>query len=100
MGELKVEVVPYGPDPDELDAAVRSALDLPEVQSELDGAEHRVLSVMPVEPEPGPGDDDVPQPTHVRATVYDYTNERTLVIDRVFADDAERLIGCEIVERT
>jgi Copper amine oxidase, enzyme domain len=81
MGELKVEVVPYGPDPDELDAAVRSALDLPEVQSELEGAEHRVLSVMPVEPEPGPGDDDVPEPTHVRATVYDYTNERTLVID-------------------
>jgi Copper amine oxidase, enzyme domain len=81
MGELKVEVVPYGPDPDELDAAVHSALELPEVESELDGSEHRVLSVMPVEPEPGAGDDDVPEPTHVRATVYDYTNERTLVID-------------------
>ena len=81
MAELEVKVEPWGPDPDEMDSAVGAALDLPEVRSELDGTEHRVLSVTPVEPEPGPGDDDVPDPTHVRATVYDYTSERTLVID-------------------
>src|SRR5688500_6935408 len=81
MAQLEVKVEPWGPDPDEVDAAVDAALQLTEVRNELDGAEHRVLSVTPVEPEPGPGDDDVPDPTHVRATVYDYTNERTLVVD-------------------
>ena len=81
MPQLKVKVEPWGPDPDEVDAAVGAALQLPEVRNELDGAEHRVLSVTPVEPDPGPADDDVPDPTHVRATVYDYTNERTLVVD-------------------
>ncbi len=81
MAELEVKVEPWGPDPDEMEAAAGAALELPEVRSELDGAEHRVLSVKPVEPEPGPDDDDVPEPTQLRATVYDYTNERTLVID-------------------
>jgi Copper amine oxidase, enzyme domain len=81
MAELKVKVEPWGPDRDEMDSAVAAALELPEVTRELEGAEHRVLSVTPVEPEPGPADDDVPDPTHVQATVYDYTNERTLVID-------------------
>lgn len=81
MAELEVKVEPWGPDPDEMEAAADAALQLPEVRSELEGAEHRVLSVTPVEPEPGTGDDDVPDPTRVRATVYDYTNERTLTID-------------------
>lgn len=81
MPQLEVKVEPWGPDPDEVDAAVDAAMRLPEVRNELDGAEHRVLSVTPGEPEPGPADDDVPDPTHVRATVYDYTNERTLVVD-------------------
>jgi hypothetical protein len=81
MAQLKVKVEPWGPDPDEMDSVVDAALELPEVRSELDGAEHRVLSVTPIEPDPGPGNEDVPDPTHVRATVYDYTSERTLVID-------------------
>src|SRR5918999_805904 len=87
MPQLEVKVEPWGPDPDEVDAAVGAALQLPEVRNELDGAEHRVLSVTPVEPDPDPADDDVPDPTHVRATVYDYTNERTLVVDAALQGD-------------
>jgi hypothetical protein len=81
MSELKVEVVPWGPTPNEIESAVRGALESPEVKSELGGANHRLLSVAPVEPEPGPEDDDLPEPNRVRATVYDYTNERAVVVE-------------------
>jgi Copper amine oxidase, enzyme domain len=81
VAELKVEVVPFGPSAGDVEAAANAALEHPAVRAELDGAEHRLLSVAPVEREPGPGDEDAPQPTRVRATVYDYTNERALVIE-------------------
>ncbi|MFL5853427.1 MAG: hypothetical protein ACJ77G_13225, partial [Solirubrobacteraceae bacterium] len=74
-GELHVEVTPLEPTPEALDAAVRAALDAPAVREELDGAEHRVLSVRPLI------DDSQEAPTAVRATVYDYTNERTVLVD-------------------
>src|SRR4051794_13665319 len=69
-GELHVEVTPLEPTPEAVDTAVRAALDAHAVRQELDGAEHRVLSVRPLI------DDSQDAPTAVRATVYDYTNER------------------------
>src|SRR3954468_18560907 len=74
-GGLHAEATPLEPTPQAADAAVRAALDAPAVREELDGAEHRVLSVRPLI------DDREEEPTAVRATVYDYTNERTLLVD-------------------
>jgi hypothetical protein len=73
--ELQIEVVPFGPDAQAADAAVRAALGHPAVRAEIEDVEHRVLSVRPV------GDSDTEAPTAVEATVYDYTNERALVVD-------------------
>jgi hypothetical protein len=74
-GELHVEVTPLEPTPQAARAAVSAALDAPTVREELDGAEHRVLSLRPLI------DDREEAPTAVRATVYDYTNERTVLVD-------------------
>jgi len=81
VSELKVEIVPFGPGPEDVEAAARSALGHPDVERELGGADHRVLSVAPVEPEPDAHDEGLPEPTRVRATVYDYENERSLVVE-------------------
>jgi hypothetical protein len=81
MAELKVEVVPWGPGPEEVESAIGRALESPELKAELGGADYRLLSVAPVEPEPGPEDGDAPEPTDVRAVVYDYTHERAVLIE-------------------
>jgi hypothetical protein len=81
VAQLKVEVVPFGPAAEDLEAAAGAALGHPAVAAELDGTEYRLLSVAPVEGEPGPQDEDAPEPTRVQATVYDYTNERALVVE-------------------
>jgi Copper amine oxidase, enzyme domain len=81
MGELKVEIVPWGPAQEDLEAAASAALEHPDVEAELDGADHRLLSVAPVEPAAGADDEDAPEPSGVQATVYDYTNERALVVE-------------------
>jgi hypothetical protein len=74
-GDLQVEVVPFGPDAQAADAAVRAALEHPAVRAEVEGVEHRVLSLRPV------GDAGADPPTAVEATIYDYTNERAVVVD-------------------
>ena len=79
MAELKVEVAPLGPSARDVEAAANAALDHPAVTAELDGAEHRLLSVAPVEREPDPGDEDAPEPTRVR-TGKDQGNFRGVAI--------------------
>ena len=74
-GDLQVEVVPFGPDAQTADAAVRAALEHPAVRAEVEGVEHRVLSLRPV------GDAGADPPTAVEATIYDYTHERAVVVD-------------------
>lgn len=78
-GELQVEVVPWGPGADEARAAVSEALERPAVAAELGGADHRVLSITPVFPDTEAGEQ--PEPTHVRAAVYDYNEEQTVLVD-------------------
>ncbi len=73
--ELQIEVVPFGPDAQVADAAVGAALGHPAVRGEIEDVEHWVLSVRPI------GDADAEPPTAVEATVYDYTNERALVVE-------------------
>ena len=75
--ELHVEIVPWGPSPRVVRAAASAALEHPAVRAELGDAERRLLSVVPVAPT---GDPDA-EPDHVRATVYDYMNERAVVVE-------------------
>jgi hypothetical protein len=75
-GELHVTIEPWGPDPDRIEAAARSALQHASVRSELDGAQARLVALQPLDPP------DEPVPARaVRATVYDYASERALLVD-------------------
>jgi hypothetical protein len=85
-GELKVEVVPVGPTDDALRAAAQAALEHLAVRRELDEGPHRLLSVTAVPDDPE--DDRSAEPERVRATVYDYVNDRALVIDTSLDDPA------------
>ncbi|MDP8978731.1 MAG: hypothetical protein M3N17_09210 [Actinomycetota bacterium] len=78
--ELRVEVTPWGPDGDTARRVAREALRHDRVRGQLDGAEHRVVSVGTVPPDVVDGGDPV-EPSHVRATLYDYSNERILFVD-------------------
>jgi hypothetical protein len=78
-GELNVEVVPWGPGPEDARSAVAEALEHPAVAAELGEGDHRVLSVTPIFPDPEGGEQ--PEPSHVQAEVYDYTKERAVFVD-------------------
>ncbi|HLM49435.1 MAG TPA: hypothetical protein VK279_02730, partial [Solirubrobacteraceae bacterium] len=78
-GELDVDVVPLGPGPQAAHDAVRAALTHSAVRAEVSGTEHRVLSIRPLSDAAGDRGDEAP--STVRATVYDYTNERTVLVD-------------------
>jgi hypothetical protein len=84
QAQLHVEIVPWGPSPQAVRSAARAALARPAVRAELGDAESRLLSVVPV----APRDDPAAEPDHVRATVYDYVNERALVVDAPLDDPA------------
>ena len=77
---LKIEVVPWGPAPQAVHEAGAAALEHPAVRAELAGTDHMVLSIAPVAPAVG-GDESAPESGLVRTTIYDYTNERTLLVD-------------------
>ena len=75
-GELRVEVVPWGPDPGAVSAAARAALDHPSVRAELGDADARLLSVRLVD-----ADEVDEETTAVRASVYDYGADRMVLVD-------------------
>jgi hypothetical protein len=80
--ELKVHVVPWGPSPRAVRAAAAAALERPAVRAELGDAESRVLSVAAI----ALPDDAGAEPDHVRATVYDYVNERAVIVEAPIGD--------------
>jgi hypothetical protein len=86
-GELTLEVVPYGPDPQAVDRAVGALAAHPSMQA--GEVEQRVLSsrlVAPASKTRGLP----PPPEQLLATVYDYTNNRMLVVEGHLDDlDAE-----------
>ena len=75
-GELQVKVEPWGPDPDRIEEAARSAVRQPAVRAELGEAEARLVGLQPVDA----GDEPTP-PRSVRAKLYDYAEERALLVD-------------------
>jgi len=75
-GELQVEVVPWGVDARAAQDAVAAAVEHPAALAEVGEAHTRLLSVRPLE-----GEDVEAEPSRVRATLYDYDAERTLLLD-------------------
>jgi hypothetical protein len=84
---LVVDVVPWGPTPEAAQATAREALQGPPARAILGDSEYRLLSVVTL---PAGGEDDLAaEPSLVRATIYDYTNERTVTLDAPSAGPGE-----------
>ena len=81
-GDLKVKVVPFGPDRATVDDLSRRVMKHPSVQRHLKGARHRMLSLELAEPAVAKGSGRRPAlPDRHRATIYDYSNNRTIVVE-------------------
>ena len=78
--EMSVKITPFGPTQAALDEIARDLLRLTEVKKHLQNSRHRLLSIAPVETELKSSRAPAP-PSRFRATIYDYTNNRALLID-------------------
>src|SRR5918999_564618 len=82
--QLTVDVRPFGPDPGALQQRAATLLENRAMRSALQRTGHQLLSVEPLESDkkvtrPGAAD-------RFRATIYDYTNNRTLLADGSLRD--------------
>jgi Copper amine oxidase, enzyme domain len=89
-GELHVEVVPWGPDMERAREAVNAVLEGPDVADTLGDGARRVVSMTPLVPDPEGGEQQ--EPTHIRATVYDYARERTVLVDAPLDDGGDAIV--------
>ena len=78
---LRVKVVPAGPDRAVVEKAARRVLSHPSVRKQLKRGRHRLLSVELVEPETTTKRARPAEPTRHRATIYDYAENRALVVE-------------------
>lgn len=79
---LTVQVKPFGPDQAVLDAIATRLVKLAAVQRHLRNARHRMLSIALVDPDPEEKANRSPvPPNRFRATIYDYTNNRALLVE-------------------
>jgi hypothetical protein len=76
-GSREVSVRPWGPGQEELDAAAHALMSNRSVSKILRGVRYRLVSIEPYDSEVK---DNESPPDRYRATIYDYTNNRTLVI--------------------
>lgn len=80
---MKVEVKPWGPTQEMLDAAAARLVEQPQVQSYLKGTRNRLLSFgLIVEDEKSEG--DTAPPNRYRGTFYDYTNGQAVIAEGSF----------------
>ena len=97
MGEaadLNLEIVPWGPDPDLVEAVSRRLTEFPAVRELLGDARHRLLAFELVEPEAKTRRLRRP-PNRYRGTIYDYTNNRTIVAEGRL-DEPEAVAATEL----
>lgn len=80
-GPLEVKVVPVGLDCKAVDDLSRKVMNHPSVRKQLGRARHRLLSLELVESEEAKGARRPAQPTGHRATIYDYSKNRALVVE-------------------
>ena len=79
---MNIKIAPFGPTQAEMDVIARNLLRLTEVKKRLQKSRHRLLSIGLVEPDVDLKQSRAPaKPSRFRATIYDYTNNRTLLID-------------------
>lgn len=79
--ELSVSIRPFGPTQPALDRIARDILQLTAVKKVLHKTRHRLLSVGLIESQIELKSSRPIAPSRFRATVYDYTNNRTLSVD-------------------
>lgn len=79
---MRIEVAPVGVDEQVLQAAGAAALQLPAVKELLAGTKHRTISLRPTF-SPGPGLPLIQD--RFRATLFDYTNNRAVVVEGLIA---------------
>ena len=80
--ELKLKIEPRGPDPARIERVSRALAEHPSVRGFLGKTRNRMLSFELVEPEAETKPArPTPAPNLYRATFYDYTNNRAIVID-------------------
>lgn len=80
--EMSVKITPFGRTQAILDEIARDVLRLTEVKKHLQKTRHRLLSVSLVESEAELKHSRLPATSsRFRATIYDYTNNRTLLVD-------------------
>jgi hypothetical protein len=82
--ELSLDIRPFGPDPAVLQQLAASVLEHPALRKALQRTRHTLLSVEPIEP-----DRKLARPRaadRFRATICDYTNNRTLLADGPLRD--------------
>ncbi len=77
--EFSIDVVAWGHDASTVEKLKCRLLEHPEVQDYLAGARHRLLSLQFIEPETKTHEPVLTD--RYRATIYDYTNNRTVFID-------------------
>jgi hypothetical protein len=86
-GELQVTVEPWGPSPDAVEAAARTAVQRTAVRTALDGADARIVGVQPVD-----GGGEAEPPGRVLTTIYDYQAERALLVEMPLEEDGEPIV--------
>ena len=85
--DFQIEVVPRGPDQATIDALASEVLEHPALRELLAETRHRLLSLELLEPETRVKPRRIPDaPTDFQATLYDYTNNRTIRATGSLAD--------------
>jgi hypothetical protein len=81
QSEISVKITPFGPTQAALDEIAHDLLRLTEVKKHLQKTRHRLLSIAVVETEVELKQSRLPPtPSRFRATIYDYTNNRTVLV--------------------
>jgi hypothetical protein len=89
-GELRVEIEPFGPEPEQVERLTRELLEHQEVRGLLGGASYRLLSV---DLHPPADKGEAPElPEAVGATFYDYTNNRAIFVRGPLDDPARATV--------
>jgi hypothetical protein len=87
--DIRVEIEPWGPDQDSVNTVRQSLLEHPALREHLRGATYRLLGLELRDSEATTRKTaELPTPPEsYRATLWDYTNSRALLIDGRFDDD-------------
>jgi hypothetical protein len=79
FGNLRVDVVTFGPSQATINTLSRQLLQHAALRPYLAGTEHQLLSLELLDPEAQAKSSEPQPPNRYRATIYDYTHNRTLV---------------------